>query len=261
MDVTTNTICPEGSYKGDDNRCYNDVTGEVVQNTICPAGTTYNETTKQCEYSKYFCPPGFTFNILTSQCEPDTEEEEGTTGGLPTVQPPSLGLANRGDFVDRGDVLVENTGEMGGIYSILPAPIREPFLAGNRQQDIRNVADVVGIRQGEDFNQDPEAVQRFARYANAFDIGVPELLDISGVLPSDVPLYEQKFDVTFPVQGIAPPVKPEEPIAEERYTPDLSVFKDGGVVKSENGIEGLLERRQQAVNRMLLKRAGSHFGR
>ena len=255
-------VCPEGTRLAGQTVDINTDCGIITggdDDKVCPAGQTLNAVTGECEYTKFVCGPGFTLNILTGQCEKDTDVEDEEEDVF-TFTPPSLGLANRGDFVDRGDVLVENTGEMGGIYSILPAPIREPFLAGNRQQDIRNVADVVGIRQGEDFNQDPEAVQRFARYANAFDIGVPELLDISGVLPSDVPLYEQQFDIRFPVQGIAPPVKPEEPIAEERYTPDLSVFKDGGVVKSENGIEGLLERRQQAVNRMLLKRAGSHFG-
>jgi hypothetical protein len=35
----------------------------------------------------------------------------------------------------------------------------------------------------------------------------------------------------------------------------------GGVVEKENGIESLMDRRQQAVNRMLIKRAGSYFGR
>jgi hypothetical protein len=54
--------------------------------------------------------------------------------------------------------------DVGGIYSILPAPVREPFLAGRRQQDIRNVADTVGIRQGDEtLDQDPAAVERFAR--------------------------------------------------------------------------------------------------
>ena len=262
MDTTTNTICPEESYKGEDGRCYNDVTGEVVQNNICPAGTTYNETSGQCEYSKYFCPPGFTFNILTSQCEPDEAEEE-TTATTTTVTPPSLSLAGRGDFVTADDVLVENTGDVGGIYSILPAPVRDSFLADRRQQDIRNVADVVGIRQGQDLNQDPFAVERFARYANAFDVGVPELLDISGVLPSELPLYEEKFGVQFPEVGIQPPVRPEERIAEDRYDPTSFVptaMADGGVVKQENGIESLLDRRQQAVNRMLAKRAGTYFG-
>jgi hypothetical protein len=179
---------------------------------------------------------------------------------LPT---PNLKVPGRGDFVTADDVLVKNLGDVGGIYSILPAPVREPFLADRRQQDIRNVADTVGIRQGQDFNQDPFAVERFARYANAFDIGVPELLDISGVLPSDMPLYEEKFGVQFPEVGIQPPVRPEGRIAEDRYDPTSFVptaMADGGVVKQENGIESLLDRRQQAVNRMLAKRAGTYFG-
>ena len=266
MDTTTNTICPEESYKGEDGRCYNDVTGEVVQNNICPAGTTYNETSGQCEYSKYFCPPGFTFNILTSQCEPDDEKEE-TTGGITTLATPDLKVPGRGDFVTADDVLVENTGDVGGIYSILPAPVREPFLAGRRQQDIRNVADTVGIQQGAELEQDQAAVDRFAGYANAFDVGAPELLDISGVLPGDLPAYEEKFNVQFPEFGIAPPVRPDEdlfPIAGARFDPTTytpTAMAAGGVVEKENGIESLMDRRQQAVNRMLIKRAGSYFGR
>jgi hypothetical protein len=185
MDVIENKICPDGSYELD-GICYSDVTGEVVENTICPAGTTYNETSQQCEYSKYLCPPGFTFNILTSKCEPDEAEEE-TTGGITTLPTPDLKVPGRGDFVTADDVLVENTGDVGGIYSILPAPVREPFLAGRRQQDIRNVADTVGIQQGAELEQDQAAVDRFAGYANAFDVGTPELLDISGVLPGDLP--------------------------------------------------------------------------
>jgi hypothetical protein len=266
LDTTTNTICPEGSYKGDDNRCYNDVTGEVVQNNVCPAGTTYNETSKQCEYSKYFCGPGFTFNILTSKCEPD-EEKEKETGGITTLPIPDLKVPGRGDFVTADDVLVENTGDVGGIYSILPAPVREPFLAGRRQQDIRNVADTVGIQQGAELEQDQAAVDRFAGYANAFDVGAPELLDISGVLPGDLPAYEEKFNVQFPEFGIAPPVRPDEdlfPIAGARFDPTTytpTAMAAGGVVEKENGIESLMDRRQQAVNRMLIKRAGSYFGR
>jgi hypothetical protein len=266
LDTTTNTICPEESYKGEDGRCYNDVTGEVVQNNVCPAGTTYNETSKQCEYSKYFCGPGFTFNILTSQCEPDDEKEK-ETGGITTLPTPDLKVPGRGDFVTADDVLVENTGDVGGIYSILPAPVREPFLAGRRQQDIRNVADTVGIQQGAELEQDQAAVDRFAGYANAFDVGTPELLDISGVLPGDLPAYEEKFNVQFPEFGIAPPVRPDEdlfPIAGARFDPTTytpTAMAAGGVVEKENGIESLMDRRQQAVNRMLIKRAGSYFGR
>jgi hypothetical protein len=266
MDTTTNTICPEESYKGEDGRCYNDVTGEVVQNNICPAGTTYNETSKQCEYSKYFCGPGFTFNILTSQCEPDDKKEE-ETGGITTLPTFDLKVPGRGDFVTADDVLVENTGDVGGIYSILPAPVRESFLAGRRQQDIRNVADTVGIQQGAELEQDQAAVDRFAGYANAFDVGTPELLDISGVLPGDLPAYEEKFNVQFPEFGIAPPVRPDEdlfPIAGARFDPTTytpTAMAAGGVVEKENGIESLMDRRQQAVNRMLIKRAGSYFGR
>ena len=233
---------------------------------VCPAGQTLNPVTNECEYAKFFCGEGYTLNILTGQCEKDTDEAD-TEGGILTLPTPNLKVPGRGDFVTADDVLVENTGDVGGIYSILPAPVREPFLAGRRQQDIRNVADTVGIQQGAELEQDQAAVDRFARYANAFDVGTPELLDISGVLPGDLPAYEEKFNVQFPEFGIAPPIRPDEdlfPIAGARFDPTTytpTAMAAGGVVERENGIESLMDRRQQAVNRMLIKRAGSYFGR
>ena len=256
-DVIEKFTCPEGSYE-DNGVCYSDVTGEVVEKTVCPAGQTLNQVTGLCEYTKVLCGAGFTLNLFTGQCEPDEEREESEDTGT-TVTPPSLNLSGRGDFVGKDDVLVENPGDLGGIYSILPAPVRESFLADRRQQDIRNVADVVGIRPGAGLDQDPGAVKRFSRYANAFDIGFPEISNISGILPSDAPLYEETFGVEFRDPGTAPPVRPTEDISKERYTPDLSLFARGGVVEDENGIESLLNNRQRAVNRMLIKRAGSYF--
>ena len=254
-------VCPEGTRLAGQTVDIDADCG-TLGGKVCPAGQTLNLVTNECEYAKVFCGEGYTLNILTGQCEKDTDKEE-TDGGILTLPTPNLKVPGRGDFVTADDVLVKNLGDVGGIYSILPAPVREPFLADRRQQDIRNVADVVGIRQGQDLNQDPFAVERFARYANAFDIGVPELLDISGVLPSELPLYEEKFGVQFPEVGIQPPVRPEKRIAEDRYDPTSFVptaMADGGVVKQENGIESLLDRRQQAVNRMLAKRAGTYFG-
>ena len=250
-------LCPEGTKLAGQTVDINTDCG-IIGDDLCPAGQTYNSVTKQCEYTKVICGPGFTLNIFTNKCEKDpvVEEEEEDVF---TLTPPSLGLAGRGDFVTRDDVLVENPGDLGGIYSILPAPVRESFLADRRQQDIRNVADVVGIRPGAGLDQDPGAVERFSRYANAFDIGFPEISNISGILPSEAPLYEETFGVEFRDPGTAPPVRPTEDISKERYTPDLSVFARGGVVENENGIESLLNNRQRAVNRMLIKRAGSYF--
>jgi len=250
-------VCPEGTKLANQTVDINTDCG-IIGDDVCPAGQTYNSVTKQCEYTKVICGPGFTLNIFTNKCEKDPvvkKEEEDVF----TLTPPSLGLAGRGDFVGRDDVLVENPGDLGGIYSILPAPVRESFLADRRQQDIRNVADVVGIRPGAGLDQDPGAVERFSRYANAFDIGFPEISNISGILPSEAPLYEETFGVEFRDPGTAPPVRPTEDISKERYTPDLSVFARGGVVENENGIESLLNNRQRAVNRMLIKRAGSYF--
>jgi hypothetical protein len=262
-------ICPEGTRLAGQTVDINTDCGIITggdDDDPCPAGQTRNPVTGLCEYAKVICGKGYTLNILTGQCEKDTDEED-TEGGILTLPTPNLKVPGRGDFVTADDVLVKNLGDVGGIYSILPAPVREPFLADRRQQDIRNVADTVGIRQGQDFNQDPFAVERFARYANAFDVGTPELLDISGVLPGDFPAYEEKFNVQFPEFGIAPPVRPDEdlfPIAGARFDPTTytpTAMAAGGVVEKENGIESLMDRRQQAVNRMLIKRAGSYFGR
>jgi hypothetical protein len=262
-------ICPEGTQKAGQTVDINTDCGIITggdDDDPCPAGQTRNPVTGLCEYTKFFCGEGYTLNILTGQCEKDDPEDD-PEGGILTLPTPNLKVPGRGDFVTADDVLVKNLGDVGGIYSILPAPVREPFLADRRQQDIRNVADTVGIRQGQAFNQDPFAVERFARYANAFDVGTPELLDISGVLPGDLPAYEEKFNVQFPEFGIAPPVRPDEdlfPIAGARFDPTTytpTAMAAGGVVEKENGIESLMDRRQQAVNRMLIKRAGSYFGR
>jgi hypothetical protein len=259
-------VCPDNTKLAGQTVDINTDCGIITDPKVCPAGQTLNPVTNECEYAKVICGKGYTLNILTGQCEKDTDEED-TEGGILTLPTPNLKVPGRGDFVTADDVLVKNLGDVGGIYSILPAPVREPFLADRRQQDIRNVADTVGIRQGQDFNQDPFAVERFARYANAFDVGTPELLDISGVLPGDFPAYEEKFNVQFPEFGIAPPVRPDEdlfPIAGARFDPTTytpTAMAAGGVVEKENGIESLMDRRQQAVNRMLIKRAGSYFGR
>ena len=261
-------ICPEGTQKAGQEVDINTDCGIITgggddDDDPCPAGQTRNPVTGLCEYTKVICGEGYTLNILTGQCEKD-ETKDDPEGGILTLPTPNLDLPGRGDFVTAEDVLVKNLGDVGGVYSILPAPVREPFLADRRQQDIRNVAGTLGIQQGQGLNQDPFAVDRFARYANAFSVGVPELLDISGVLPSDVPAYEEKFGVQFPDPGIAPPVMPQERIAEDRYDPTSFVptaMADGGVVEQENGIESLLDRRQQAVNRMLAKRAGTYFGK
>ena len=162
-------------------------------------------------------------------------------------------------------------------YSILPAPVTDPYLADRRSRDIRNVASSVGIQPGA-ADQSQQAVDRFAQYANNFDIGLPELSSITGTPVSEFPAFEEKYGISLPQLGTAPPVAPTSldpvtglpirtPISGERYVPEptallptlpeeeASMFADGGVVENGGGIESLLDRRQQAVNRMLTKRA------
>jgi hypothetical protein len=238
-------------------------------------------------------------------------------------------------------------------YSILPAPVTDPYLADRRSRDILNVASSVGIQPGAE-EQPQQAVDRFAQYANNFDVGIPELSSITGKPVSDFSSFEERYGISLPQLGTPPPVAPTSldpvtglpirtPISGERYVPEdtallptlptlpeeesseipspvplsttyidpvtglpthinpnpgrrtvpdwvlapepgsmttsvmgmltnpltgetyettnggyrlnPSMFADGGVVDNGGGIESLLDRRQQAVNRMLTKRA------
>jgi len=186
-----------------------------------------------------------------------------------------LGVPPR--FVGESDVLVENPGAFQMPYSILPAPVTDPYLADRRSRDIRNVANSVGIQPGA-AEQSQQAVDRFAQYANNFDVGLPELSSITGMPVSDFAAFEERYGISLPKIGTAPPVTPTSldpvtglpirtPISGQRYVPEptallptlpeeeASMFAAGGVVENGSGIETLLDRRQQAVNRMLTKRA------
>ena len=223
-----------------------------------------------CEYTKVYCGDGFTLNIFTNQCEKDVKEDP--PGDRPVVPPTTLGLPPR--FVGEEDVLVPDPGEFQTPYSILPAPATDPYLGDRRSQDILNSLSSVGIDPSAGLDQSQESVDRFAQYANNFDIGIPELSDISGLDPSAFPSFEERYGISLPQIGTAPVPQPTLPIAGERYVPEdtallpeidpitglpipvnSSMFAAGGVVENGGGIESLLDRRQQAVNRMLTKRA------
>ena len=293
----TEVLCsnPEGVYDLETDKCY--IGGPRTVDTECPGGI-YDATTDSCAYTDLSCATlGLILGPLGYCIDPPVvvEEDPGTI-----VPPTTLGLPPR--FVEENDVLVEDPGAFQTPYSILPAPVSDPYLADRRSQDILNVASTVGIQPGAGLDQTQEAVDRFAGYANTFDVGLPELEAITGATPAESLAYEDKFDVSFPVTGTAPPVTPALPIAGERYVPTLpatpveatpveedgygngmiyidpvtglpthtnpnpgsvnpllpsgfSTFAEGGVVENGDGIESLLDRRQQAVNRMLIKRA------
>ena len=237
----------------------------------CPGGI-YNEATDTCGYTDLSCSTiGFVLDRVTGFCKkPDTTETDDRT----VVPPTTLGLPPR--FVGESDVLVEDTRTYQAPYSILPPPVTDPYLADRRSRDILNVASSVGIQPGAE-EQSQQAVDRFARYANKFDIGLPELSSITGTPVSEFPAFEEKYGISLPQIGTAPPVAPTSldpvtglpirtPISGQRYVPEptallptlpgeASMFADGGVVDNGGGIESLLDRRQQAVNRMLTKRA------
>jgi hypothetical protein len=277
--VTDNVICPDGTALAGqdvpaDGNC-NPVAvippGEI--DPECPGGI-YNEATDTCGYTDLSCATiGFVLDLVTGFCKapPKEEEEDDRT----VVPPTTLGLPPR--FVGESDVLVEDPGAFQMPYSILPAPVTDPYLADRRSRDILNVASSVGIQPGA-AEQPQQAVDRFAQYANNFDIGLPELSSITGTPVSDFPAFEEKYGISLPQIGTAPPVAPTSldpvtglpirtPISGQRYVPEptallptlleeeTSMFADGGVVENGGGIESLLDRRQQAVNRMLTKRA------
>jgi hypothetical protein len=243
-------------------------------------------------------------DLVTGFCKAPPKEEEADDRTV--VPPTTLGLPPR--FVGKNDVLVKDPGDFQMPYSILPAPVTDPYLADRRSRDILNVASSVGIQPGAE-EQPQQAVDRFAQYANNFDVGIPELSSITGNPVSDFSSFEERYGISLPQLGTPPPVAPmsldpvtglpiRTPISGKRYVPEdtallptlptlpeeesseipspvplsttyidpvtglpthinpnPSMFADGGVVENGGGIESLLDRRQQAVNRMLTKRA------
>ena len=301
--VITSDVCPADAVKNAGVAIPAGETAATFCNKECPGGV-YNPVTDTCNYTEVTCSTiGWILDPITNLCKepPSPEEEDDRT----VVPPTTLGLPPR--FVGESDVLVENPGAFQTPYSILPAPVTDPYLADRRSRDIRNVASSVGIQPGA-AEQPQQAVDRFAQYANNFDVGIPELSSITGTPVSDFSSFEERYGISLPKIGTAPPVTPTSldpvtglpirtPISGERYVPEPTaldptspplegalpidqfmpggfttyidpvtglpthtnpnpgMFADGGVVENGGGIESLLDRRQQAVNRMLTKRA------
>jgi hypothetical protein len=176
---------------------------------------------------------------------------------------PVGGIPANAGFVTRDDVLVEFDKPDYDPYSILPAPATDPYLAGRRPGDIASSLDVLGFRPAQGLEQRPETMERVERYAQQFGIG-PQDFSQESITP-----FEQRFDISIPDVSAGFPVRPESILPEPRYNPltfgqepeertePLGLFARGGVAESSDGIGSLMQRREGAVTRMLLNKAGA----
>jgi hypothetical protein len=183
----------------------------------------------------------------------------------PVVQPPLPvpvgGIPANAGFVTRDDVLVEFDKPDYDPYSILPAPATDPYLAGRRPGDIASSLDVLGFRPAQGLEQRPETMERVERYAQRFGVG-PQDFSQDAITP-----FETQFGLDIPNVSTNFPVRPERILETPRFDPtkerdeeddeDMRLFAKGGVAEATDGIGSLMKRREGAVTRMLLNKAGA----
>ena len=102
----------------------------------------------------------------------------------------------------------------------------------------------------------PEAVTGYLdqintqRLQDLSDVEVGKLIDTGQMTPGQaVEIYQTRY----------PGLKESDVMASLNQMKSQSLFAAGGVVEKADGIESLLDKRQQAVNRMLSKRAVAQF--
>jgi hypothetical protein len=102
----------------------------------------------------------------------------------------------------------------------------------------------------------PEAVTGYlneinmGRLQNLSDVEVGKLIDSGEMTPGQaVEIYQTRY----------PGLKESDVMASLNQMKSQSLFAMGGVVEKADGIESLLDKRQQAVNRMLSRRAVAQF--
>ena len=228
--------------------------------------------------------------LLPKDKDPDPDPDPVTTPPLPV---PVGGVPADPGFVTSDDVLVEFDAPDYDPYSILPAPTTEPFLADRRAGDIASSLDVLGYRPAQGLDLSPETVARVEDYAQRFGVGpqdfsqdaimpfetqfginIPNVSTNFPVRPESI-LETPRFDPTKPrdTEAVVDPNDPlafpfgGETITEDfinRYRPeefsraeDTRLFAGGGVAESSDGIGSLMKRREGAVTRMLLNKAGA----
>ena len=196
--------------------------------------------------------------LLPKDDDPDPDPDPVAQPPLPV---PVGGVPADPGFVTRDDVLVEFDTPDYDPYSILPAPTTEPFLADRRAGDIASSLDVLGFRPAQGLDQRPETMARVEDYAQRFGVG-PQDFSQDSITP-----FETQFGINIPDASRNFPVRPENILETPRFDPtkprdteddgDMRLFAGGGVAESSDGIGSLMKRREGAVTRMLLNKAGA----
>ena len=196
--------------------------------------------------------------LLPKDDDPDPDPDPVAQPPLPV---PVGGVPADPGFVTRDDVLVEFDTPDYDPYSILPAPTTEPFLADRRAGDIASSLDVLGYRPAQGLDQRPETMARVEDYAQRFGVG-PQDFSQGEITP-----FETQFGINIPNVSTNFPVRPQSILETPRFDPtkprdieddgDMRLFAGGGVAESSDGIGSLMKRRESAVTRMLLNKAGA----
>jgi hypothetical protein len=196
--------------------------------------------------------------LLPEDKDPDPDPDPVVKKPLPV---PVGGIPANAGFVTRDDVLVEFDKPDYDPYSILPAPATDPYLAGRRPGDIASSLDVLGFRPAQGLEQRPETMERVERYAQQFGVG-PQDFSQDAITP-----FETQFGLDIPNVSTNFPVRPESILETPRFDPtkerdgeddeDMRLFANGGVAEATDGIGSLMKRREGAVTRMLLNKAGA----
>ena len=202
--------------------------------------------------------PGLIGGFLPEDKDDDPDPDSVAQPPLPV---PVGGVPADPGFVTRDDVLVEFDTPDYDPYSILPAPTTEPFLADRRAGDIASSLDVLGFRPSQGLDQRPETMARVEDYAQRFGVG-PQDFPQDEITP-----FETQFGINIPDASRNFPVRPQSILETPRFDPtkprdteedgDMRLFAGGGVAESSDGIGSLMKRREGAVTRMLLNKAGA----
>ena len=199
--------------------------------------------------------------LIAGTLLPEDKDPDPDPVAQPPLPVPVGGVPADPGFVTRDDVLVEFDTPDYDPYSILPAPTTEPFLADRRAGDIASSLDVLGFRPSQGLDQRPETMARVEDYAQRFGVG-PQDFSQDEITP-----FETQFGINIPNVSTNFPVRPESILETPRFDPtkprdieddgDMRLFAGGGVAESSDGIGSLMKRREGAVTRMLLNKAGA----
>ena len=283
-DANGNCVCDdkyEGTYDADGGLIVCTLT---VPTCSDPAYAAANQ--EECQVVNPCADPAYALaNPLECPVDTPYTRKSAVFEGIDMIRPP---------WVTREDVTINPYPDVApSTYSTLPGPAGSydygRASVARRPEDIRQAASVIDpnyeqIQGGppvftmEDISNDPEEQARrratsatyydtmnnLADYSTQFNIGAGELSESLGVpranlneAPADggFNIHGGTFNYATPEYSTGP--EPEvEPMKRFPYTPPMGpMFAEGGEVGDEpQGLESLLDRRQQAVNKMLWKR-------